>query len=409
MFATFFLPIFVEHSQLSHQLYRQMGAMGRENLYIIAPGYYFHEHTWFPETHHIRQPWLQKQFYHPYPSQEEINGFHRSIFPDDFLDSLRKRYPSDTVLYNVLQQDVFPFFVEWISNALDDAAAIAPVEGILAWRDCASLNAAARNKNIPVIYNELGPFRHPTHHETFFWDRAGTKNSVELGRRFGLVRRNTGLRKRYEEWAETFLPDLGRSPQGDDCAVLMACEEDFAFMRGFSNYRLLHYAQMQFPGKRLIARPHPLGRNVRYSNADEYDESPDMTSILERCGHAVTVYSNAGIELLIKGVSVAFLGDTPLAFLSKEKLPEDERAWRLGFFCLNYLVPGKFMFDRVYYAWRITEPAEEEIFDCHLPCWDEISNSPGGRCVFDCAPWPKADVKTAYGRGLSKRIRHETH
>jgi hypothetical protein len=90
MFITFFLPTFVEHSQLSGQLYRQMEAMTKDNLHIIAPEYYFNEHTNFPETHHIRQAWLQKQFYPPYPTQAEIDSFSKSIYPNKLLTKIKQ-------------------------------------------------------------------------------------------------------------------------------------------------------------------------------------------------------------------------------------------------------------------------------------------------------------------------------
>jgi hypothetical protein len=358
-----------------------MGAMKRDNLHIIAPGYYFNEHTSFQETHHIRQPWLQKQFYHPYPTQETIDSFPKSIFPEELLAGLRRRFPSELVLYNMLQQDVFPEVSQWLAEQLEIAKKNAPIEGILAWRDCASLNEAARLKGMRVIYNELGPFRNPTHHETFFWDNEGVKNSSELARRFERVRSNAGLRKQYEEWSGTFLPELCCIPQGDNCAVLMACEEDFVFMRGLSNYRLLLYAKERFPGKRLMARPHPLGKNVRYLDADGYDDSVDLTRIARDCGHAVTAYSNAGVELLAKGLRVHFLGDTPLRFLSAENLSDDERAWKVGFFCLNYLVPGEFMFNPEYYRWRLTGPEEPEILERHAKIWTEKSAC-GERSLF---------------------------
>jgi hypothetical protein len=383
MFVTFFLPTFVQHSQLSHQLYRQMEAMGRENLYIIAPEYYFHEHTWFPETHHIRQPWLQKQFYHPYPSQSEIDAFPRSIYPQKFLQELRRHWHSDIVLHNMLQSQVFPEYEDWIEKALKDAAQCGTVEGILAWRDCASLNAVAARKNIPVIYNELGPFRPPLSHETCYFDCTGVKKSNEARTRFEHIRHDATLRKSYEMWAERLFPHLFDALPGRGCAALLACEEDFAFMRGFSNYRLLAYAREKHPGREVLARPHPLGKNARYLDF-VYDDSPDLTRILERCDHAVTAYSNGGIELLARGLDVEFVGDTPLRFLSCENLPAGERAWKAGFFALNYLIPGESLFSGEYCRWRLSAPSEHEIFERHAEYWQRQLAQPGKQRVFSC-------------------------
>lgn len=382
MFITFFLPTFVEHSQLSHQLYRQMEAMGCGQLHVIAPAYYFQERTCFPEWHHINQPWLQKQFYHPYPSQEQIEAFSKSVFPDDFLEPLRKHFRTETVIYNILQSDVIPGFVDWLSEQILLVHKQTPVEGILAWRDCASLSVAAQKLNIPVVYNELGPFRNPTHHETFFWDCQGVKNSEEPARRFESIRNDRVLRRKFELFCERYFPDLFQKPTSHGCAVLMACEEDFAFMRGFSNYRLLGFAKEQFPDKPILVRPHPLGRNVRYEGV-EYDITPTVSAALQKCSHAVTLYSNAGIEMLARGTRVTFLGDTPLRFLSDDTMHDDEKAWKVGFFCLNYLVPGSFMFDPDYYRWRLTRPAEAAIAERHMNVWEKTESTKDGLALFD--------------------------
>ncbi|MDR3213577.1 MAG: hypothetical protein LBT71_06650, partial [Azoarcus sp.] len=228
--------------------------MTHKNLHIIAPQYYFTEHTRFPETHHIRQPWLQKQFKHPYPTQEEIDRFQKSIFPDALLNGLRQNHPSEIVLYNLLQSNVFQDLVKWIEKEIENIGRKAHIEGIFAWRDCASLNKAAQNKGIKVIYNEISPFRNPSYHETFYWDCEGVKKSSELERRFEQVRADKNLRKQYEAWAIRLLPQLFDRAGARGCAVLMACEEDFVFMRGFSNYRLLAYAKDRFPSERIIAR-----------------------------------------------------------------------------------------------------------------------------------------------------------
>jgi len=388
MFVTFFLPTFVKHSQLSHQLYRQMGAFGPENLYIIAPNYYFNEYTKFPLDHHIRQPWLQKQFYHPYPSYSEIQRFPKSVFPESMLTWFRQQYPCETILYNIIQKDIIPEFVAWIAKQIDLAERLSPVEGVLAWRDCVSLNMAARQCGVPVIYNELGPFRNPTYHETFFWDRQGLKNDSEIEHRFATVVADKRLRRQFEAWSERFFPRQFTRPTHTGRAVLLACEEDFAFMRGFSNYRLIEYAKTVSPTRPLVIRPHPLGRNVRYSDVD-YDVSDDLDYVVHHCAQALTVYSNAGVELLAQGLGVDFLGDTPLHFLSQKRVPEDERQWRLGFFALNYLVPGAFMFDAAYYRWRLTAPPEAAILERHAAFWETLANDtsrqlfmqPTSRCV----------------------------
>ncbi|MDR1462548.1 MAG: hypothetical protein LBI68_05350 [Azoarcus sp.] len=347
--------------------------MGKENLHIIAPEYYFNEHTHFPETHHIRQAWLQKQFYHPYPTKAEIDSFSKSIYPEKLLTKIKQYSPSNAILYNLLQINVYPELLDWIIGEIEKIGKIDKIEAILAWRDCASLSQAAKKKGIKIIYNELGPFRNPLQHETFYWDYEGVKNSTELAKRFDLSRNNNYLRKQCEKWAMRFMPGLLLQMDRPGCAVLMACEEDFAFMQGFSNYRLLAYAKERFPNERIVIRQHPLSRNVHYRDT-EYDESSDINTLAKKCGHAITAYSNAAIELLSHGVRVDFMGDTPLRFLSNENMRDNERAWKAGFFCMNYLVPGKFMFNPEYYRWRLTDPSEEAIFERHKDAWEKLAN-----------------------------------
>jgi hypothetical protein len=125
-----------------------------------------------------------------------------------------------------------------------------------------------------------------------------------------------------------------------------------------------------------------LGKNVHYLDA-EYDDTENLDFLIENCTHVITAYSNAGIELLARGLRVSFVGDTPLRFLSDENISDAERAWKLGFFCLNYIVPGNFMFDPEYYRWRLSMPAEQEIFERHREILEAWQHTPSHFSVFN--------------------------
>jgi len=63
-------------------------------------------------------------------------------------------------------------------------AAVNDIEAILTWCNCPSLNAAAKEKGIPVVHLEIGPLRWPQYRPTAYLDFSGVNGNTEAERRY---------------------------------------------------------------------------------------------------------------------------------------------------------------------------------------------------------------------------------
>lgn len=368
-YLSFFLPVKLNHSQLEFVYYKQIKNFGKENLFCIAPDYFFLDSSLQPLNRHLHDKAYQQLREFKIPDKNTLNDLKKITIPSDLFDDLKKTCISQELLDKYLQEEAYDALIKWLDQQIRHILSISNIKAILSWRDCKSLEVIAKKYNIPIIYNEYGPYRKPEYVDTLYFDLTGVKNTHEVYARYEKACMEQDFPwETVIQMTKKFFPNLCNKPQGRKFGLLLGVEQDSAHTNGYTNIDLINYALENKNKDEVIIRPHPWANLVSY-NLQE-DTSSNLAYCINELKEAITIYSNAGIELLTHGIPVTFIGNTPLKFLSEKYENLDERVKQFGFFILCYMIPEEFLFDDEYYSWRLVSPSETDIARKSIDSWN---------------------------------------
>lgn len=258
-----------------------------------------------------------------------------------------------------------------IRQALETALSSLPddIEVILSWSNCPSLSAVAAARGIPVAHLEVGPLREPQYRPTAYFDFSGVNGNTEAARRYEID---------PSIWMQEFdVPELRRAfssmeykerGPGNRLGVVLQVEDDsnlISFSNGFDNASLIAKALLESSTELPLIRSHPGSRFQVRQGVAEHDSSATVLDFLTQCKKVVCVNSSVGLEALMLGLEVDVEGDASYGFVVREKDPQ-QRARKLAYFLLGYLVPYSLVFSADYIRFRLGKPAEAEIAAMHL-------------------------------------------
>lgn len=269
----------------------------------------------------------------------------------------------------------------WLEDVIEEIGKTEAIDAFIVFQLCKSLEIVAGLRGIPVIYWDGASFRQPVYKPSLgYLDFKGVQSAAnEASERYSLFKKEKEL-TRYilspKEILALFLADdyLHKIKEFDQAPAYdwgIALSGDAAYIQAFNNSYTINEFMFDTlnnidPSKSLI-RSHPveLLGVARWQGA--VDASPDTESFILQCKRiAVTWSKTAFLSMLwgkpthiIKTPNSAFSEGAAHSFDTDSKCAEDDF---VSFITFGYFVPLEFLNDPSYLRWRISKPAEKEIY-----------------------------------------------
>lgn len=375
MFVLFNLPYAIRNTELAYLwvTHKALQCIGPDELFLIGERAYLDP----ARRAAVSEQW-RAYVGLDVPSERALAACRCHHVDPSLLVPLEHELRGPNIVWRHLIREPYEPLVAEIEAGLAAARAIAPVEAILCWTNCASLDVAAQRAGIPVIYKELGPLRPPYYRFTAYFDRRGVNGNTEALARFTrflaehtaealpMLSRHELLRLCIESGVEP--PAFSES---FDIGVPLQVENDsnlIAFGNGFSNWEIMELARRHWHAWQLLVRPHPACPiSLQVFDSTTIDDSADAATFLSRASAVLTVNSSVALEAMLRGKPAYVMGESPLRPASSDlfsrSTPDD--AWMtvwLNFFLFGYLVPFERLFDVDYMRWRMQDRTEREIY-----------------------------------------------
>lgn len=273
---------------------------------------------------------------------------------------------------------------EYFKELIQEISQKNEVEAILLWNDFPSVEKIAEELNIPVIHNELGPFREPVYRMTGYFDFKGLHLKSEFRDRLEKFSKEINDLPQDLIWQSedllkllvmpNFLENIERECEITplyDIGVALQAEDPRVNRRGLTNHLFLQKIYKTF-GKnvKLLSRLHP--EDLTSYSEEELgvkDNSDFAYKFICNCRQIMTLNSNVAIEALLYNKSIYFEEFHQVDFFNSNKKQsldcDTPKEVALNFLIFCYLVPYELIYDLKYYRWRLNKPTEREIFDYH--------------------------------------------
>lgn len=375
MIAAFLLPFPVRAVAAPYLwvFYKMLSAYRERILFLLGEDYLADPQRFVAEGRWEAGDRACADYDYRVPSRTDFGQHALRLISEDIFEELLRECLGNPIeaFRRVLTQRI-PALEAAIDQALTaEIAAGATIEAIVSWCNCPSLAAAANRHGIRVVYLEVGPLRAPEYRPTAYFDFSGVNGNTEAAARFAAIGGEPpaqGL-----DALRAFFTLQQASPNtvpSGRVGVVLQVEDDsnlVAYGNGFDNQSLIVHAKLRYARRaNLVVRSHPgSGYWLKPGHGFELDQSPDSITFVRSCDRILTINSSVGLESVLWGVPVTVLGDTSYAFLLEAR---DRRGLlaRLAFYLFGYLVPRPLLFDLDYLRFRLTQPSEARIVDCHL-------------------------------------------
>lgn len=383
MFISFLLP-FVDRGQGPISLWimaAQVSKFRLEDLILIADEKYFSANQpWGEEDNRCSVRYRHREYsewqrLRKYALTGEVfNELHASSH--SMLDAFRILLTED---YFPLRKSLCRIFAEICRNERPEA--------VLSWCSIPSLQLAAAEFGLPVIHNELGPFRSPCYQGTMYFDFRGVNGGTSAADDAAAFLEQTRHDKFFyplslSEIREILMMEPSRistlnRPAFKHGAALQVEDDSnmIAFNKGMTNFHLIFAARKEISAQQLLIRRHPNG----YLNYDcglgTLDNSADSIEFISRCEKVFCTNSSVAFEALLLDKPVHVFGDSPAASFSCEKrnvFSERDYLTCLNYLFLGYLAPLPLLYNADYYRWRLTNPLLLDIYRTHLSIFKTI-------------------------------------
>ncbi|HZL41831.1 MAG TPA: methyltransferase [Verrucomicrobiae bacterium] len=378
MFVSFLLP-YIDRGQgplFQWVMMLQAASIPPEELILVADDRYLKATLpWDADCEYMG-------FKFHFPSQEVWDRIQKYSLPAALFTDLEGRSASMLEAFRILLTEDYPPLRDALEKILAEICQARKPEAVLSWCHVPSLKRAVANFGIPIIHNELGPLRAPLYQGTVYFDFKGVNGFTSAADEMNQFAREAAA---WNEFAPLSLQELrellivapdnrsaGSMAADFKAGAALQVEDDsnlLAFGRGMSNFHLIFAARKGITASELLVRQHPGGHALYSAKLGVRDHSRDAIQFLSRCEQVFTANSSIAFECLLQEKPVTILGDSPAAALSHQRLTTltaQKQLLCLNWLFIGHLVPARLLFDREYYAWRLTNPSLREIYETHL-------------------------------------------
>jgi tetratricopeptide (TPR) repeat protein len=377
MFISFFLP-YIDRGQ--GPIYRwimaaQLSRFRPEEIVLIADERYFSAPFRWGETENSFGVTYQN------PDIDQWRRVRKIALAEDVFNELETKSLSMLDAFRILLTRDYAPLGEALRRIFADICRETRPEAVLTWCNVPSLESVAAEFNLPVIHNELGPFRSPNYQGTIYFDFAGVNGKTSAARDMAAFLEEVRNKDHFcplslEELRRIFMADPSRAREHTrtlfKSGAALQVEDDsnlLAFNQGMNNFELIFAARKGLAPEETLIRRHPKGHLEYGSSLGALDDSADSIQFISRCERIYCTNSSVAFEALLLGKPVYLLGDSPVACLSHERqtgISPRDLLICLNYILIGYLAPISLLFDAEYYRWRLKSPSLLEIYQRHL-------------------------------------------
>ena len=271
--------------------------------------------------------------------------------------------------------------VEWLENVIEE---IGEIDGFITFEPCKSLEAAAGPRNIPIIHRDSAPLRQPVYTPSLgCLDFKGTQGAAnEASRRYRAFKKEkaaplSNYILRPKEILALFLADEQKLEEFDqaplyDWGIALSSDTSFnyTYNNSYSSNEFVLDASKNIDVSKSLIRAHPkewFGVNlVHWQGA--VDASPDTESFILQCERIALTWSKTAFLSMLWGKPTHIINSPDSAFSAGAVSTLDAADGGcadddfVSFITFGYFVPLEFLDDSEYLKWRISGPAEADIY-----------------------------------------------
>lgn len=380
--------------------YKWLDTCKKHGWPMIAQEVYFRSPKYFARQGY--PPAFEKKiadrFEYSLPKERDLNMIPKHQIPEKLIDKLVEEKGSYSDASAFLLTHSYSPLVEWIDMHIQKIQKHSkePIEAFSVLQHLPSLSVAADKYQIPVIHNEMGPFRQPNYLKTNFWDLDnifGGHTIEERYRQFCAEQQKCGapLFTGEEILSLFLLPEqldvlkrlrTSRFVRKIGVALGNVMDPVNSSKTRFNDNELLYRLERKYGMERLLLRRHPGdpygAQYPRYSGCMQPAKESLFDFILQ-CETIASIGSNVVIEAMYYGRKGYIFTPCPSYYAASNRFDEDPVCADdtfLSFFALGYLIPYIGMTDPAYIRWRLSNPSEMEIYNRHLKFYLDKKNIP---------------------------------
>lgn len=369
--------------------YKSLDMAKKKGWPIIAQEKYFEKPSSLLKRNDVNsrliedEQMVNRQFIYELPVDEDLEKIQQYSIPLEMENRLIKAHGSVNDAFVYILRNSWQELEDLLDSYFTEITATneEKIEAVVTLFGFPSLYNAAKKHNISVLAIEQGPFREPSYRKTAYFTFSEIFDEKAVEKRYGDFKKKVGE-----------LPILSRK----EILSILLTDESLAYLKFFhqiprfeigvalgyttwlphmtntycNDEELLYTVSRLFDN--YIIRKHPgdpAGASYR-SFHPVADSSRTTIEFILKCKRIASLSSNVSLEAAYWNRSPYTLLNGTSSYGLKNDLNDKEEysvdIEYLNFFAFCYLVPYKFMMDPEYIRWRLSCPAEEELFKKHL-------------------------------------------
>ncbi len=332
-------------------------------------------------------PQMMQQYGYSLHSIEERRQIQQYFVPTEYYKKLeiRKGSKLESALYllNERDEELESILDGFLQNILSNSG---PIEAMLYFAACPlSLKNLADKYKIPMVAYETGPIRMPNYRcTTSYFCFNGLYDTYEITNRFQNFKKelksfNVPLFSR-EELLTMFLSHtnlrytslIDMTPKYEigiagGCALVVP----YFSLNKYMDHELIDDIFDIYQPTDILVRLHPGDMYTATYRLARYDTSKSPFGFLVNSKRVAAIGSNLLFEAMLwKRIPCSKAKVMPASILCSTDYTNDieseDTEIFVNFFVLAFLVPNELALDEDYIRFRLANPSEKEIFDCHL-------------------------------------------
>ena len=331
-------------------------------------------------------------------TQKEFQDIEKYFIPDKLFTSKEKELGSRTEMLSYLSNSSFPELEICLNNIFSQIENKHPnekIEGVFfAGETFNSIRTICEKKNIPLYpylfsaIKKAHGYRQSLYYtgiNGFLYNNAKSCNKIFekylqcQDAKLPIFSNKEILAILGKDRTMPLLQLINHRPQYE----MGICTELRAIIPSISNYNmytdddLFEECNKLYQSTQLTTRSHAVQLDQRHLRRDEIHN--DAASFILSCKRLTSVSSQISLKVLLwKRTAVMKKPTMAFSFLCTNDYASIEIADLAGlnYYVFCYLVPNDLMFSDSYWKWRMTNPAETEIYKKHLDFYIEKLNLP---------------------------------
>ena len=260
------------------------------------------------------------------------------------------------------------------------------IEGFIVFQsEISSLATVARKRDIPIIHWELGCLRYPVYFNTVYWDLEDLYGGKTVERRWERFCQEQAREKipvfskqeilalMLEREHLHLVEEYYRKPTKKvGVALGYTVHEPISIKTHLNDEELLYRIREEYGMENMLIRRHPgdpYGSQYPIYIAAMDQQQRSTPEFILDCETVVSLMSSTVVEAMLFNRKAITLCPCPAYYAAGHKIEEAGVCAGedfLSFFAFCYLVPLEYVTDIEYLRWRLTMPAEREIYQRHL-------------------------------------------